>query len=226
MVETPDEGATSVLASDMTEHLTLNTVAHAAFRRTIARFEGALAAFPDGNQARADQLARAWDFFDQELHHHHGYEENYFWPALQQTDADLSQLAELDNEHEDMRAALERATEAMTCVKKAPTGTNAAAARAAVSNLGTVLLNHLAHEERDLEPISAAYADTPPMKKALTQVKKAHLTKMGNFIEFLQDGADADDIAGIRKELPPPVIFLFSKIGGRRYRNEIAPTWT
>src|SRR5689334_18115550 len=93
----------------MTEHLTLNTVAHAAFRRTIARFEGALAAFPDGNQARADQLMRAWEFFDEELHHHHGYEENYFWPALQQTDADLSELAELDDEHEAMRDEIGRA---------------------------------------------------------------------------------------------------------------------
>ncbi len=210
----------------MTEHLTLNTVAHAAFRRTIARFEGALAAFPDGNQARADQLVRAWDFFDEELHHHHGYEENYFWPALQQTDADLSELAELDGEHDAMRAALGQATEAMKGLKSGPTSANATAALAAVSHLGTVLLSHLAHEERDLEPISAAYADSPPMKKALGQVKKAHFKSMGNFIEFLQDGADADDIAGMRRELPPPVIFVFSKIGGRRYRNEIAPTWS
>lgn len=209
----------------MTEHLTLNTVAHAAFRRTVGRFEGALGAFPDGNQARADQLMRTWDFFAEEFHHHHGYEEEYFWPALQQTDADLSELAELDNEHEAMRAALGQATESMKVLKGGPTSANAAAARAAVSNLGTVLISHLEHEERDLEPISAAYADAPPMKKALSRVKKAHFTKMGNFIEFLQDGADADDLAGIRKELPAPVIFLFRTIAGRRYRKEIAPTW-
>ena len=89
----------------MTEHQTLNTVVHAAFRRTITRFDGALAAFPDGSQQRADQLKRAWDFFEEELHHHHGYEEDYFWPALQQTDADLSAVAEIDSEHEAMREA-------------------------------------------------------------------------------------------------------------------------
>ena len=54
-----------------------------------------------------------------------------------------------------------------------------------------MLLNHLSHEERDLEPISAAYQDAPPMKAALKQVKKAHLKSMGNFVEWLQDGADA-----------------------------------
>jgi hemerythrin-like domain-containing protein len=209
----------------MTEHLTLNTVVHAAFRRTIARFDGALSAFPSGSQRRADQLKRAWDFFEDELHHHHGYEERYFWPALQQTDADLSALAELDSEHDAMRAALKEATEAMAALQAKPTAANAGAARTSVEHLGKVLLGHLAHEERDLEPISAAYQNAPPMKAALTQVKKAHLKSMGNFVEWLQDGADASDLAGMRKELPPPVIFLFGKIAGRRYRREIAPTW-
>ncbi len=147
-------------------------------------------------------------------------------PALQQTDADLSELAELDNEHEAMRTALGHATEAMAELKTAPTSESARSARAAVAQLGTVLFDHLAHEERDLEPISAAYADSPPMKAALGKVKKAHFKYMGNFIEWLKDGADADDLAGMRKELPPPVLFLFAKVGGRRYRNEIAPTWS
>jgi len=208
----------------MTEHLTLNTVVHAAFRRTIARFDGALGAFPDGSQQRADQLKRAWDFFEDELHHHHGYEEQYFWPALQQTDADLSAVAELDSEHDAMRAALAEATQAMAALQAEPTAANAEATRTSVEHLGKVLLDHLAHEERDLEPISASQG-APAMKAALTQVKQAHLKSMSNFVEWLQDGADASDLTGMRKELPPPVIFLFGKITGRRYRREIAPTW-
>ena len=209
----------------MTEHLTMNTVVHAAFRRTLARFDDALGAFPAGNQKRADQLKRAWDFFDSELHHHHSYEEQYFWPALQQTDADLTSVAELDSEHDAMRTALDLATTAMATLRTQPTAESATAGRSAVQHLGSVLLDHLAHEERDLEPISAAYQDAPPMKKALGQVKKAHFKSMGNFVEWLQDGADESDLAGMRKELPLPVIFLFGKIAGRRYHREIAPTW-
>ncbi len=210
----------------MTEHLTMNTVVHAAFRRTISRFDAALVAFPDGSQQRADELKRAWDFFDEELHDHHSYEELYFWPALQQTDADLSVVADLDGEHDAMRAALEVASQAMAALQRDPRSRCADEARAAVEQLGTVLFDHLAHEERDLEPISAAYQDAPPMKAALRQVKKAHLTKMGNLVEWLQDGADESDLAGMRKELPPAVIFLFGTIAGRRYRREIAPTWS
>ncbi len=209
----------------MPEHQTLNTVVHAAFRRTITRFDGALAAFPDGSQPRADQLKRAWDFFDEELHHHHGYEEKYFWPALQQTDADLSAVAELDQEHEAMRQALQAATKEMATLALKPNSQNAVTARAAVARLGEVLLVHLAHEERDLEPISAAYQDSAPMQAALKQVKKAHFKSMGNFVEFLQDGASEADRAAMRKELPAPVIFLFGKLAGRRYRRTIAPVW-
>jgi hemerythrin-like domain-containing protein len=209
----------------MSEHQTLNTVVHAAFRRTITRFDGALAAFPDGSQPRADQLKRAWDFFEEELHHHHGYEEKYFWPALQQTDADLSAVAELDQEHEAMRQALQAATKEMATLALKPNSQNAVTARAAVARLGEVLLDHLAHEERDLEPISAAYQDSAPMQAALKQVKKAHFKSMGNFVEFLQDGASEADRAAIRKELPAPVIFLFGKLAGRRYRRTIAPVW-
>ena len=209
----------------MPEHQTLNTVVHAAFRRTVTRFDGALAAFPDGCQPRADQLKRAWDFFEAELHHHHGYEEKYFWPALEQTDADLSAVAELDQEHEAMRQALQAATKEMATLALEPSSQNAVTARAAVAGLGEVLLDHLAHEERDLEPISAAYQDSAPMEAALKQVKKAHFTSMGNFVEFLQDGASEADRAAMRKELPAPVIFLFGKLAGRRYRRTIAPVW-
>lgn len=210
----------------MTEHLTMNTVAHAAIRRTIVRFEDALAAVSAGSQQRADQLKRAWDFFEDELHHHHDFEEKYFWPALQQTDADLSAVAELDSEHDAMRAALGKASEAMAALQAAHTAAAADTARTAVAKLAQVLRDHLAHEERDLEPISAAYQDAPSMKAAVKQVKKAHFAGMGNTIEWLQDGADAADRAGLRKEIPAPVVFLFARFGGRRYRREIAPTWT
>lgn len=211
--------------SESTQHLTMNTVIHAAFRRTLARFDAALASFPAGSQARADELNRVWGFFDHELHLHHSFEEEYFWPALQETDADLSALEDLDGEHQAMREALGVATEAMAALMATPTAEQAAAARGAVATLSEVLLAHLAHEERDLEPISAAYADAPSMKKALSQVKKAHMRTMGSMVEWLRDGATPEDVAGLHHEIPRPVASLFALVQGRHYRREIAPVW-
>lgn len=206
-------------------HKTMNTIVHAAIRRDLRRFDAALASFPAGSRRRADELGRAWDFYEQELHHHHTYEEEYFWPALQQTGADLSVVAHLDDEHDDMRRALEQATASMARFRSEPGAQQAAAARAGVAHLGQVLLQHLDHEEADLEPISAAHQDSPPMKAALAKVKKAHLRSMGNLVLWLQDGATENDKAALRREMPAPVIALFAAVGGRRYRREIAPVW-
>ena len=60
----------------MTEHKTMNTVVHAAFRRDLNRFDRSLASFPAGSRHRADQLNRVWAFFENELHQHHHYEED------------------------------------------------------------------------------------------------------------------------------------------------------
>ncbi|MCW2800337.1 MAG: hemerythrin [Aeromicrobium sp.] len=207
------------------EHKTLNTVVHAAFRRDLGRFDSAFATFPADSQPRADQLRRAWDNFEQELHYHHTYEETMFWPALEGVGADLSLVQDLDGEHDAMRQALEEASVAVTRFHLRPTADEAALARQAVGHLSDVLLNHLAHEERDLEPISARYHDSAPMVAAAKKVQKAHKGRMGNFFAWLQDGATANDKAGLRKEIPAPVVFVITAVAGRHYRRDIASVW-
>jgi hypothetical protein len=209
----------------MTEHKTMNTIVHAAVRRDLGRFDQALGSFPAGSQPRADQLKRAWDNFEEELHYHHTYEETLFWPALQEIGIDLSLVEELDGEHDAMRQALEEASGAMATFHQAPGAGEAVVARKAVAHLSDVLLAHLAHEERDLEPISIEYHDSAPMKVALTKVQKAHQGRMGNFFAWLQDGATAQDKAGLRKQIPAPVVFVITTVAGRHYRRDIASVW-
>lgn len=185
-----------------TEHKTMNTIVHAAFRRDLARFDAALRAFPAGNWRRAVQLKTAWDWFAGELHHHHDYEETYFWPALGEA------AAAMDHFHAN------------------PAADAAAAARSALAHLNAVLLGHLAHEERDLEPISAHYATAPPMKAATKKVIKAHKGRLGGVLAWLQDGADVDARRALRQEIPLPVVLVATGIGGRRYRRDIATVWS
>ena len=49
---------------------------------------------------------------------------------------------------------------------------------------------------------------------------------MGNFVLWLQDGAAAEDLAGLRREMPGPIIWVFGTVAGRRYRRDIAPVWS
>lgn len=208
----------------MTEHKTMNTVIHAAFRRDLSRFDAALASSPTG--ARAEQLATAWDNLAFQLHHHHEDEETIFWPALRSLGAPTALSEELEGEHAQMLEALNAADAAVGTFRTSPDAGTASATRTAIAHLTDVLTAHLAHEEADMEPISAANHRSAQIKAAQGAVRKAHRGNTGTLFAWLQDGADADAIRGLRREVPRPVLFLITRTVGRRYRRTVAPVWS
>lgn len=209
----------------MTEHTSMNTVIHAAFRRDFERFDRALATFPAGSRHRADQLAAAWENLDFQLHHHHQDEETIFFPTLRELGADQSLVSDLEGEHAGMVTALDAATASMKEFHADPTAGNAAAARSAISDLNDSFNAHVAHEERDLEPFAVSQKGTPGMKAAQTAVRKAHKGSSGTFFAWLMDGADPEASDALRHEVPPPVLFVVGRLGGRDYRRRIASVW-
>jgi hemerythrin-like domain-containing protein len=209
----------------MTQHESMNTIIHAAFRRDLRRFDTALASFPDGSQERAGQLVTAWDNFAYQLHHHHQDEETIFWPAFRELGADEGLTSDLGGEHARMLAALDHADEVVRRLPADPSSTQAAAARAAVGELGEVLNEHLDHEERDLEPWAVARKDTPQMKAATTEVRRAFKGETGTFVAWLLDGASPEDAAALRQEIPRPVVAILNAVPGRHYRRSVAPVW-
>jgi hypothetical protein len=217
--------SSGAMMATVTEHMTMNTVIHAAFRRDFGRFDEALATYPAGTRDRADQLAVAWENVDFQLHHHHQDEEAIFFPALRKLGADPALVDDLEGEHARMVGALETATAAMKSFHTDPTEANAAVARRAVSDLHDTFNVHVTHEERDLEPFAASQKGTPGMKAAQTAVRKAHKGGSGTFFAWLMDGADQDAMAGLRNEVPAPVVFIVGRIGGRDYRRRIASVW-
>ena len=207
----------------MTEH-TMNTSIHAAFRRDIARLIEALETFPSGSRSRADQLVTAWDNFAHQLEKHHEGEETLFWPAYVELGVDPDLVAALEGEHGAMITALEAAVAAMVAFDADPSDARVAAARDAMAGLSDVLLTHLAHEERDLEPWANARHGTPQIKAAEKAVRKLH-PDAGTFFTWVSDDADADVRAALRRQVPAPVLFMMIRVGGRRYRREIGSVW-
>jgi hypothetical protein len=209
----------------VTEHQSMNTIIHAAFRRDLARFDAALAEFPAGSRPRADQLAVAWANLAAQLHDHHVDEETLFWPALRAVGADEALVGDLGGEHAQMLAALDTATAAMQALPADPSSATAGSARAAVAELARTVEEHLAHEERDLEPFLVSRLATPELKRAQVAVRKAHRRGAGTFFAWLTDGNDPDVAAALRHEVPAPVLFVLSRVAGRGYRRRIAAVW-
>ena len=210
----------------MTEQRTMNSIIHAAFRRDLRRFDGALGSFRAGSGDRAVQLKAAWDHFAYQLRLHHDDEEAYFWPALRALGADEALVGDLDGEHAVMLRTLQSADVAMATFAGDPSADNAEAARESVAHLDTVVQEHLVHEERDLEPLAATHRGTPQMKAAAASARKSHTEGGGAFFAWLSDDIDAEDAAVLRTEVPPPVLFMLSRLGRRGYQRRIARAWS
>jgi hypothetical protein len=211
--------------ADMTEHLTLNTVIHAAVRRDVARFQQALTALPIGSRERAAQLEMAWQNLDHQLYHHHHGEETIFWPALRELGADESLVGDLGGEHERLAEAMTLTRTAMSALASDPSEAKVDQARAAFDTLGDVVDTHFTHEERDLEPMLAGVIASPEWKRAQAQIRKTQgPAATGVLVAWLLDNADPDARRFVRHEIPRPAVFVLSHVLGRSYKR-VAAVW-
>jgi hypothetical protein len=205
--------------------MSMNKAIHGAFRRDLDRFEGALTTFPAGNPGRADQLGAAWENFDRQLTDHHEGEHTIAWPALEQVGVTSQMLAQMDAEHTVMADALDRARHAMAALQSSPGAGEADSALAAIRQLKTVTIEHLDHEERELEPVYLEMHDDPAIKEMGRKFAKVSPARGGQFFAWLNDGASAEQKAAIRATVPGPVLTVIVGLFGRGYRKRVAPVW-
>jgi len=205
--------------------MSMNKVIHRAVRRDLRRFLDATARFPAGNQARAEELAKAWDNFHFELTYHHEGEHETAWPALQAVGVSPELLTTLDAEHDAMAAALTETASAMGGLRASASAEDAAAARASFERLQEVTVAHLDHEEAELEPVYQANRDSPEIKEMGKKFSKVSPARAGRYFAWLTDGAGPEEMSSIRATVPGPVLTIISGVFGRGYRREIAPVW-
>lgn len=204
----------------------MNGLIHGAVRRDLQRFTDAVDAFPESDRQRADQLRTAWDFFYGELDYHHHSEHAIAWPALRRVGVDGALLTQMDAEHERLAAALAAAGEKLRALQQTPTKATADQARTAIATLRSVAEEHMAHEERDVEPLYLAKRNMPELKAMSRKFARDRSPlRAGDFFAWLENGASAEQRAGLRRELPPAVLAVFSRVLGRRYRKQVAPVW-
>jgi hemerythrin-like domain-containing protein len=206
--------------------MSMNKAIHGAFRRDLDRFLGALGRFRDGDTVRADDLWKAWQNFESQLTRHHHGEHDIAWPALEQIGVTKEVLAEMDAEHDRLAEALAAAGKAMDTLRTSASSADAQSASAAMERLHAVAVEHLDHEEAEIEPIYLAKADDPAVKAMGRKFGKVSPKEGGTFFAWVSDGATPDEMRAITANVPKPVITIIGGIFGRSYRREIAPVWT
>jgi hypothetical protein len=209
----------------MTTPMSMNRAIHGAFRRDLDRFATALAAFPAGDPQRAGQLKTAWDHFSFELTRHHHGEHDIAWPTLRKLGVSAELLNQMDSEHDRLAAALSAADSAMKALVATPTADAASAAGTAIAELRTVADEHMSHEEAELEPVYREKKDTPEMKEMGRRFSRGSLLVSGNFLAWVQNGASDEEMAGLRDNVPGPILSIFGTVVGMQYRRQVAPVW-
>ncbi|HEY9376678.1 MAG TPA: hemerythrin domain-containing protein, partial [Jiangellaceae bacterium] len=205
--------------------MSMNKAIHGAVRRDISRFLDALGSFPDGNRARAEQLATAWANFDAQLTQHHESEHEIAWPALEAVGVGRELIAQMDDEHDRLADALAATRNAMARLRSSASAADAAAARESVKTLKTVAEEHLDHEEAELEPIYLTKRDDPAIKAMGRKFGRVSPQVGGTFFAWVTDGATPEELAGIKSNVPGPVLTIIGGIFGRKYRREVASVW-
>jgi hemerythrin-like domain-containing protein len=205
--------------------MSMNKAIHAAVRRDLDRFLDALGRFPDGDRERAEQLATAWQNFDDQLTRHHEGEHETAWPALEKIGVSRDLLAQLDAEHDTMANALAKARTAMGTLRKSASQADAAAAHTAMQELQRVTVVHLDHEEAEIEPVYLAKKDSPEMKAMGREFAKVGPVQGGTFFAWALDGAKPEETEAIAHSVPKPVLTVITGLFGRTYRKSVAPVW-
>ena len=205
--------------------MSMNRVIHAAVRRDLDRFTNALSTL-NGDDERAEQVSMAWGNFHEQLTRHHSSEHRIAWPALRKAGISDDLLTQFDAEHDQMAAALESADQAMRSWRDTHSAENAKTAREAVATLRATATRHLDHEEAELEPFYLEHAHTPEMKAMGRAFGREYkLPEAGTYFAWLQDGASNDELAGLRQNVPRPVVAIIGAVFGGKYRRTIAPAW-
>ena len=218
-------GSRVVIVSAMTGPMTMNRVIHAAVRRDLARLESALAAASDGDLARAHQLQVAYTNLHQQLKHHHEGEDAYVFPFLDRVEGATELVQVMESEHQDMADALDDAGAAIDRYASTGSASDARAARDAIVRAHQVVEQHLDHEENDLEPLLLPHLETPEWKAVEKRLRPGSLADSGRFMAWVQDGMPEGERAYLRSTIPAPVTFLLSRMAGRSYYRDVAPTW-
>ena len=206
--------------------MTMNRVIHGAVRRDLSRLEAALAAAPDGDRERSAGLRDAYAFLQGQLVHHHEGEDALIFPMLGRLGADTGLLEAMEEEHLAMAEALQSTRTAMERYATSGSAADAQVARERVVHTQEVVDRHLDHEERDLEPVMIAHAESEEWKSVEKQLRRQPPKVAGPFFAWVQDGMGVEERRHLEGAVPAPVRFLMSRVFGRSYHREIAPVWS
>ncbi len=184
---------------------------HAALRRDLSRLRDAAAQL-DGSATAPPAVLAGWDAFRAQLENHHSAEDDDLWPVLRAELAHPVDLASVDAMAEEHR----QIPPALAGVDAALRGGGELAAP--VGLLSAVLLDHLAHEEREVFPLIERHLTWAQWRAFLhTERSRRPPRQRPEFLAWILDDAAGQDAAAVLAEMPPPARLVYRLVLRPRY---------
>ena len=158
------------------------------------------------------------------LHHHHESEDLLLWPRLiERVPAEAGMVQRVADQHDDVAAAVERASRANGTWREHPGAEEGAELAHALDDLNRVLQHHLDDEEQLVVPLAATTL-TQEEWNELGEHSRAGIPKDKLFIAFgmLLEPLSEADRAYMLAEVPGPVKLLWRFVGQRSWAKYAA----
>jgi hypothetical protein len=187
---------------------------HAALRRDLSRLRE-VAGQLDGSAAAPPAVLAGWDAFRAQLDNHHAAEDDDLWPVLRRELSDPGELASVDAMVEEHR----HIPPALAGVDAALRGGGELAEP--VERLSAVVLDHLAHEEREVLPLLEVHLTRAQWRAFLHKERNRRSPReRPEFLTWILDDAGEQDAAAVLTEMPPPARLVYRRILRPRYEAQ------
>jgi len=187
---------------------------HAALRRDLSRLRE-VAGQPDRSAGAPPAVLAGWDTFRAQLDNHHAAEDDDLWPVLRpelSDSADLASLEAMVEEHRQIPPALATVDAALR---------SGGELTGPVELLATVLLDHLAREEREVLPLLERHLTRAQWRAFLHKERDRRSPRQrAEFLGWILDGAGANDAAAVLSEMPRPARLVHRWILKPRYERQ------
>ena len=197
---------------------------HQVFRRELPLAASLVRGCPDGDTARAAQVAAHVTLVTDFLHIHHHGEDEVLWPALAAAAPDEADLvARMEADHGAISAAMDLVATTLSAFAADPTPAHRGAAAEALDALTAVALGHLDLEEAEVLPLSERVLSVEQWA-ALGDHGRAALPQEHAFTIFgmILEDLPPEGRSMMLGEMPPPVIEAWEQIGLPQYEAYVS----
>ena len=156
----------------------MNQLLHGAFKRELVRITAGVVALADNPELDPAGLVARWNFFSEQLEHHHTSEDKYLWPLAQERSSRPEEqvvLTAMEAEHAALSGQLDK-LDVQFADLAAGESVDLTQMRSNLVELTTILVGHCQHEERDATKVLRRHV---------------HAEDLGDFHKYNRAGPDA-----------------------------------